>query len=123
MKDITVILKDSPGTLADLCEILAEAGINIEGISVITYKGECPIHILVDDSDGAREKLEAHWMDIIDERDALLKEIPDKPGALAEIARSLADVGVNIEATYLTTQGDLALVVDDLDKAQRILYS
>lgn len=121
MKDITVILRDSPGTLADLCEILAEAGINIEGLSVITYKGECPIHILVDDAEGTREILESHWMEIIDERDALLTEISDEPGALAEIARQLANVGVNIEVVYLTTEGDLALVVDDLDKALTVL--
>lgn len=121
MKDLTVILQDSPGTLADLCKILADAGINIEGISVITYKGECPIHILVQDAVNARETLEANWMDVISERDALLMEIADQPGALEKITRKLAKGGVNIEVVYLTTQVKLALVVDDLDKAQSLL--
>lgn len=122
MKDITVILKDSPGTLADLCEILADAGINIEGISAITYKGESPIHILVEDSVSARETLEANWMDIIAEKDALVREIADQPGALEEITRKLADAGVNIEVAYFTTQAKIALVVDDLKKASALLY-
>jgi len=121
MKDITVILKDSPGTLADLCEILAGAGINIEGISAITYKGECPIHILVEDNVGAREALETNWMDIIAEKDALVREIADRPGALEEITRKLADAGVNIEVAYFTTQAKIALVVDDMEKAKSLL--
>ena len=121
MKDITVILKDSPGTLADLCEALAEKGINIEGISAITYKGECPIHILVEDGASARETLEANWMDIIAEKDALVREIADRPGALEEITRKLADAGVNIEVAYFTTQAKIALVVDDLERAKSSL--
>lgn len=121
MKDITVILKDSPGTLADLCEVLADAGINIEGISAITYKGECPIHILVEDGASARKILEANWMDIIAEKDALVREIADRPGALEAITRKLADAGVNIEVAYFTTQAKIALVVDDIEKAQPLL--
>ena len=121
MKDIEVILQDSPGTLADLCELLAEGGINIEGISVTTYKGECPIHILVDDAEGARAILEANWMDVISVQDVLLTEIPDQVGALGKISRRLAENDINIEVVYLTITGDLAMVVDDLDKAQWLL--
>ena len=121
MKDITVILRDSPGTLADLCEILAAEGINIEGISVVTYKGECPIHILVEDSEAAVSTLEAHWMEVIDERDVLIKQLPNEPGALGLFTRQLADAGINIEVTYPMANGELAIVVDDLDKAKQIL--
>jgi hypothetical protein len=121
MKDITVILKDSPGTLADLCEVLSGADINIEGISVVTYKGECPIHILVKDGEAARKNLEAHWMEVISDREALIINIADQPGALEKIARTLASSGINIEVSYLTIKGSLALVVDDLPKARSLL--
>lgn len=121
MKDITIILRDSPGTLADLCEVLSGVNINIEGISVITYKGECPIHILVEDGDAARKSLEAHWMEVISEREALIINIQDQPGALEKIARKLANSGINIEVSYLTVKGQLAIVVDDLVKTQSLL--
>jgi hypothetical protein len=117
MKDLTIILKDSPGTLADLCEILAIANINIEGISVITYKGECPIHILVENGNEAVKTLEAHWMEVIEVRDAFIVQFQDQPGFLAAVARKIADHDINIETTYLTTKGDLAFVVDDMEKA------
>jgi len=35
VKDLTVILQDRPGTLADMGEILGNAGINIEGMCAI----------------------------------------------------------------------------------------
>jgi hypothetical protein len=121
MKDITVILRDSPGTLADLCEILSGVDINIEGISVITYKGECPIHVLVEDGEAARNNLEAHWMEVISEQEALIIDISDQPGALEKISRTLASNDINIEVSYLTTKGKLAIVVDDLPKARSLL--
>jgi hypothetical protein len=40
---------------------------------------------------------------------------------LGKISRRLADNDINIEVVYLTITGDLALVVDDLDKAQWLL--
>ncbi|MFN2304904.1 MAG: ACT domain-containing protein [Anaerolineales bacterium] len=120
MKDITVILRDSPGNLSDLCEKLSEEGFYIEGISVITYKGECPIHILVEDAVAARKILGANWMDVIAEREALVKDISDQPGALGEISRRLADAGINIEVVYLTTKTKIALVVDDLEQARSL---
>ena len=65
--------------------------------------------------------LEAHWMDVIDERDVLIKQLPNEPGALGVFARQLADAGINIEVTYPTANGELANVVDDLEKAKALL--
>ncbi|MHA2181974.1 MAG: ACT domain-containing protein, partial [Promethearchaeota archaeon] len=48
MKDLTVILKNVPGALADLGEILGKNGVNMEGIVGIPLKDEAFIHILVE---------------------------------------------------------------------------
>ena len=117
-KDLTINLKDSPGTLADMCDILEQAGINIEGICAVTYKGECPIHILVNDAEVARTALEGNWVEILAERDVVLVRVEDRPGFLGDQARRLAEAGVNIEVAYLTTHNTLAFVVDDIDKAR-----
>jgi hypothetical protein len=117
-KDLTINLKDSPGTLADMCDILEEAGINIEGICAVTYKGECPIHILVNDAEVARAALEANWVEILAEKDVILIGVEDRPGFLGQQARRLAQAGINIEVAYLTTHNTLAFVVDDLAKAR-----
>jgi hypothetical protein len=121
LKDMTVILQDHPGTLADMGETLGKAGINIEGICAATYKGESAIHILIEDSAAARQALKAKGIDVVAERDVLVKQIEDHPGALGEVARKLANAGVNIELVYLTTKTRIVIGVDDLEKARAVI--
>jgi len=121
MKDLLVRLEDRPGTLAGMGEILGNAGINIEGISAASYKEASAIHILVEDAAGARQALEARGVEVAAERDVLVLDINDRPGALGEIARKLADAGVNIQLVYLATKTRLVLGVDDLEKTRTVL--
>jgi len=49
MNDLTVILEDRPGALADLGEATGGANINIEGMCVTSGGGKGEVHILVED--------------------------------------------------------------------------
>jgi hypothetical protein len=118
MKDVTVLLEDKPGGLADLGEATGEAGINIEGMCGVTVEGKGEIHLLVEDIGATREALEGAGLEVSGERDVLVVEVEDRPGTMGEIARKLADAGVNLELAYTTFGGvKLVLGVDDLDKA------
>ncbi|HEY60532.1 MAG TPA: ACT domain-containing protein [Anaerolineae bacterium] len=117
-KDLTVIMEDRPGTLADMGEVLGNAGINIEGMCATTNKGEGVIHILVEDSAGTRKALEAKGVKVSAEREVVVVDIEDRAGALGEIARKLANAGVNVELVYLATKTRLVIGVDDLEKAR-----
>ena len=58
----------------------------------------------------------------MDEREALVIDIPDRPGTLGELARSLGEVSVNIELAYTTFGGvKLVIVTDDIDNARAAL--
>lgn len=117
-KDLTVILLDHPGTLAEMGAVLGEKGINIDGMCAVTSQGEGLIHILVADAAAARQALEAKGIQITAEREVLVREVEDRPGALGQIARKLADAGVNIELVYLAAGTKLVIGVDDLEKAK-----
>ncbi|MBU1865512.1 MAG: hypothetical protein KKE89_03785, partial [Actinobacteria bacterium] len=56
-----------------------------------------------------------------DERPIQVIQLPHKPGALATMARDLADAGINIDAVYLlrsSAEGlDFAIGVDDPEAA------
>ncbi|HEY44592.1 MAG TPA: ACT domain-containing protein [Anaerolineae bacterium] len=117
-RDLTVLLEDRPGTLADMSEALGDAGINIEGICGVPQQGKGVIHILVEDAAGARQALEVKGMNVSAEREVLIMEVEDRPGALGKIARSLANAGVNIEFIYAATNTRLVVAVDDLEKAR-----
>jgi hypothetical protein len=119
MKDMTVILEDRPGALADLGDATGGAGINIEGMCAVTGEGKGEIHVLVDDVDRTREALEFGGMEVTGERDVLVVDVEDRPGTMAAVARKLGDAGVNVELAYTTFGGvKIVLGVDDLEKAR-----
>jgi hypothetical protein len=122
--DLTVVLTDEPGELAKLGQTTGTAGVNIQGMCAFTGEGRGIIHLLV--ADGAAERavtaLEEAGMGVADKRDVLVVDIADRPGSLGEMARELAEAGVNIELLY-TTFGGVRIVIatDDLDSARAAL--
>jgi hypothetical protein len=121
IKDLTVVLEDRPGTLADLGEALGTAGLNIDGMCGFPCEGKGVIHILVDDAAAARNAIEAIGLEVSSERDVLLHDAEDRPGMLGDVARKLANSGVNVDLIYKATQTKLIIGVDDLGKAQAAL--
>ena len=121
VKDLTVILKDRPGTLADLGEALGNAGINMGGMCGFPSEGKAVIHILVEDGAGARRVLENAGLEVSGEREVLVLEVEDLPGAFGDIARKIANAGVNINLAYLATRTRLVIGADNLAKAQAAL--
>jgi hypothetical protein len=122
MKDLTVIMEDKPGKLADLGEATGRAGINIEGLCAMVGDGKGLIHILVQDADAARKALDDAGISVADERDAVVVDLHDKPGAMGEIARDLADAGVNIDVAYTIFTGvRLVILTEDVEAARQAL--
>jgi hypothetical protein len=118
-KDLTVALEDRPGILAQLGEALGVAGVNIEGFCGYTSGGRGIIHLLVDDAAKARGALEGSGIDVQDEREVLVVDVEDRPGALGVIARRIANADVNLDLAYLATSTRLVLGAEDLESVRR----
>jgi len=116
--DLTVILEDRPGTLADMGEALGKAGINIEGLCGFPSEGKGVIHILVEDGPTARRALDEAGLQVHSERQVLILDVEDRPGEFGRICRRIANAGVNIDLVYLATNTRLVVGADDLDKAR-----
>ena len=121
LKDLTVLVEDSPGALARLGEVLGKAMINIEGLCGVTVGNKGHIHVLVEDANKARRVLEVGRFEVAEEHDVLIVEVEDKPGNLGNIARRLANERININLAYLATSTRLVLAVDDMEKAKTVL--
>ena len=122
MKDLTVIMEDQPGKLAELGEATGKAGVNIEGLCAMVGDGKGLIHILVEDGSAARKALEGAGISVADEREAVIVDLHNKPGAMGEITRDLAEAGVNIDVAYTIFTGvRLVILTDDVDKARTAL--
>jgi hypothetical protein len=122
MKDLAVTLENRPGTVAELGEATGRAGINIEGMSGEARGGSAVLHILVEDAAATREALSGAGIEVGEERDVVVVEVEDRPGTLGQVARKLADAGVNIDLAYSTFGGVRAVFgVDDPEKARAAL--
>ena len=117
-KDLTVVLVDRPGTLADALQAVGRAGINIDGACGFGCAGECIFHLVVADGAAARRALEAAGQTVRAEREVIVCPVEDRPGAAGAIFRSIADAGVNVDLMYLTAAGQLVIGADDLEKAE-----
>jgi hypothetical protein len=117
-KDLTVILNNVPGTFASLGEALGGAGINIDGICGFPSGSEGVVHLLTEDTAGARSAIEGAGHEVRAEREVLVVDVQDKPGEVGRVCRALADAGVNLDLIYPTNRGQLVLGADDVDKAR-----
>ena len=125
MKDLTVILENRPGSLADLGDTLGENGINMEGLCGFPLKDEGIVHILVEEETTAKYVLEAAGFEVRAIREVLVIDIGNivgKPGTGGKLARNIGNAGVNIDLIYFAENNRIVLGVDNLEKAQAALH-
>ena len=124
-KQLAVFLDNRPGTLARVCEALAESKVNILALTTSDTVDHSVVRMVVDDPQTAVWLLEEHGAMVVED-DVVLVEGDNKSGSLADIARTLRDAKVNIEYLYCATpptsrKGLLVLRVDDPAKALKAL--
>ena len=108
---LTVFLENSEGRLADLCRTLANAGVNMSALTIAETSDYGIVRIICDNV--------FHAVDVLDEAGfratktkVMAVEVPDRPGALAELLEALDDTDVNIEYGYcFLANGDVAIDV------------
>ncbi|MEE9324429.1 MAG: ACT domain-containing protein [Dehalococcoidia bacterium] len=119
--DLTVILENRPGTLADMGEALGRAGVNIDGLCGFPSEGRGVMHILVEDAAAALRALREAGLEVGGERQVLVLDVEDRPGMFGDVCRRIADAGANIDLVYAATSTRLVIGADDLGKAHAAL--
>ena len=119
MFDLTIVLENRPGTLADMGETLGSAGVSVEGGGAWVVNGQGVAHFLVQDGIRAREALQAKGIRVEQVREVVVQRLrQDEPGQLGKLCRRMAEASVNIEVLYSDHDHQLILVVDDIAKAR-----
>ena len=121
MKDLTIILDNRPGALAELGEALGRSGVSVEGGGAWVVGDQGVAHFLFADGAAARTALETAGIKVLAEREVLVQRLKqDLPGQLGLLTRRMAEAGVNIEVLYSDHDHQLILVVDDLAKGREV---
>src|SRR5919199_286637 len=119
-----VELQDRPGALAQLLEALALRGLDLRSIGASAIGSHGAAVLVLNDAEVARSVLQAGRY-TFSEGDVLLTSAPDQPGAVASLARRLADAGVNVQGLAILGwhqgKAELALSVDKPDVARAAL--
>jgi hypothetical protein len=124
MKQLTVIMDDRVGLLADLSYLLGKAKINIDAISVEVHGGKGIINVVVKDEKKATAVLNANGYHVLSSEMLIIK-LRDEPGELSAVSKRLQAAKVSIESLYVLVRGDGycldALKVDKPAKAKKLL--
>ena len=92
VKQLTVALENRPGTLAHVAKVLADAKVNVLSLLGSTAEAQGSVQVVVDNVNKAKKALGgaglAYTEGTLEEY-----ELPNKPGALAQLAGRLAKKG------------------------------
>ncbi len=115
--ELTLRLQNSPGSLAKVCQIIADEHIDI---SAMNLASPLLLRVVVDNPVHAAETLREHNYHI-EEREVLFTTAANNPGSLLRLARLIADAGINVEYLYATTQdgASMASIVVGVPDARR----
>ncbi len=123
MQDVAIRLDHRPGALAQMGQVLGDAGLSVEGGGVFVTDGHGVGHFLFHDGLAAAAALSSAGITVHAVRDVLLQRLrQDQPGQLGALCTRMAEAGVNIEVMYSDHDHQLVLVVDD-QEAGRIVTS
>ncbi len=122
---LSVFLANTPGTLAAVCDELANHKVNIYALTISDTIDHAVVRMVVSDTQLAVHLLESRGVLVIENKVLMIKN-SNKPGSLSQIAAKLAKVKVNIDYAYLaTTPGEktglLILRASDTKKAFKVL--
>lgn len=121
MHNLRFRLDDRPGRLAAMGRALGVAGISLEGGGVFWTGPVAVANFLVADGFAARAALEQAGIPVDAVEDVLLLRLDQgRPGQLGEVARRMAEAGVNIRTQYSDHDHSLVLVVDQPGAAARV---
>lgn len=124
VKQFDISIKNKPGELANVTEVLANHAVNIRAIASEASSERPIVRIITNDEKTTRNALKKAEFSF-KERDVLTISVLDRPGELAKITKRLARKKVNIESIFVLEKYDgrveFAIGVDDTDTALKVL--
>lgn len=126
VKQISVFIENKTGKLAEVTKYIADNNVNMKALSVADTHDFGILRIICENHTAALNVIKDGGY-VATETEVLAVEIPDSPGALAEILEVLAKADIAVEYTYaflsVKNIGHAYMIfrVDDNEKAKLAL--
>jgi hypothetical protein len=121
--DLVIDVDNTPGVLARVATAVSDAGVNLAAATCIGTGERAELHILVPHPEPVKHALAIAQLAVTREREVVVVEVEDTPGALADLARKIADAGVNIDLVYIATRSRVVFGATDLNALRAALHS
>lgn len=125
MQRITIVCKANENPVIEITALLANHQINIEGFDFNQFGESAYLSISVSDYDASLSLLKNRGYSAVSD-DAVLIRGDNRPGELAEIARTLADAGVQIRSIAIMEASPgygVAAITTDRNDVVREIFS
>ena len=99
VKQISVFLENRPGCLNEMTQALADANIDLRGLSLAETSDFGIVRLIVDDVIGTATVLKDAGF-VASMTEVLAVEVPNVPGGLNKVLTVINKIGVNIEYMY-----------------------
>ena len=126
MKQVSIFIENKTGSLSTVCKVLADGGINLRALSIADTQDFGILRVIVENTEKAMEILKKNGY-ICKTNSVLAVEIPDQPGAMADIMGIVSVPDVSVEYAYAFAShkaNDSAYMifrVSGYDKAKEVL--
>jgi hypothetical protein len=120
VRQLTVFVENRSGRLAEVADMLGNAGINIRGFSTADAADYGIVRLIVSDPERARDILQqagltTHISSVI------CVSVPDQPGGLARVLDELAAQDLSVDYLYGIAFQNICFAVRDVDRAVKLL--
>src|SRR5437588_1290391 len=102
--DLVIEIENTPGSLAQVSGAISDAGVNIAAATCFGSGQRAELHILVPHAEAARHALAISHLAVNREREVVVVDVEDRPGVLADLTRTIARAGVDLDLVYVATR-------------------
>lgn len=101
-EQLSIFVANKPGVLANVCDLLRKEKINIYAITTSDNRDHSIIRLVVNEPHRTLGLLEDYGT-LVQQTEVIMLHGPNRPGAIADISRKLAEMQVNIDYLYCAT--------------------
>jgi hypothetical protein len=121
VKQIDLVLKNEPGTLSAVSDLLGVNGINIIAFYVVTERDEGKLHFVANDPEKAINVLRTAGYKI-ETKEVIACETPHHPGGMNAVLKPLKAAKINVDYIYpCLGTGDITVLILGVGPVERSL--
>ena len=98
-------MPDKPGEGARILAALRDAGVNLIGISAFPYAQRSQLDLIPEDGAAFVEAAKGAGLKLSKKKSGFLIQGEDRPGAVAEVVKKLADAKINVTSAQVFCAG------------------